>query len=624
MTKRIDIFNIWYSAKKVGSAAKANETWTVFKQTHKIEDLQAKKKILNLCKCFQRRWEACSKKKNVLLSKNSAWLDVEEDFSAVQEQQDENISQKPHGRPKKPFLESSSRTKRRRIAEIVDIVDEDIACALKKCQSKENIQIKQLDTNDALKLLVEAKLSKHQYQVIRNLVNQKTEVDVFPSYVKVLKAKQDCYPELQTIKITDSLAEVSLQGLLNHTAERIVESQQEIFENLENDFGHLTLIGKWGFDGSSGQSEYKQRISGEFSDSDMFITSYVPIQLYSQMGSEKKIVWHNPRPGSTRYCRPIRFQLKKETADLSRTEQEYIQTQINELNETVIKISDRFIRVKHILKLTMVDGKVCNALSHTASQQVCYICGAKPSNMNDIESSLERTINEDFLDFGISPLHAWIRFFEFFIHLAYRLDFKKWRTGSVEKPLMDAQKKRIQGEFRQIGLIVDKPKQGGGNSNDGNTARRFFANPSVSSQITGVKQSVIERCAVILKTLASCFAINAEIFQEYTQETAREIVAEYPWYPLPASVHKVLIHGGQIVKHSILPIGQFTEEAAEAKNKDVKFFRSKNTRKTSRTSTNTDLLNRLLLTSDPLLSNERNFKKNQKSTLSKEILNLLL
>jgi hypothetical protein len=36
-------------------------------------------------------------------------------------------------------------------------------------------------------------------------------------------------------------------------------------------------------------------------------------------------------------------------------------------------------------------------------------------------------------------------------------------------------KLRIQTEFRKkLGLIIDVPKQNSGNSNDGNTARRFF------------------------------------------------------------------------------------------------------------------------------------------------------
>lgn len=41
-------------------------------------------------------------------------------------------------------------------------------------------------------------------------------------------------------------------------------------------------------------------------------------------------------------------------------------------------------------------------------------------------------------------------------------------------------------------LIVDFPKSGGyGNSNDGNTARRFFANSEESAQILGISHELI-------------------------------------------------------------------------------------------------------------------------------------
>lgn len=43
-----------------------------------------------------------------------------------------------------------------------------------------------------------------------------------------------------------------------------------------------------------------------------------------------------------------------------------------------------------------------------------------------------------------------------------------------------------------MGLVVDQPKQGGGNSNDGNTARKFFKNPLLVSQITGIYKELIE------------------------------------------------------------------------------------------------------------------------------------
>ena len=39
-------------------------------------------------------------------------------------------------------------------------------------------------------------------------------------------------------------------------------------------------------------------------------------------------------------------------------------------------------------------------------------------------------------------------------------------------------------------------------------------------------------------------------------------MSKYPWYPMPATVHKVLIHGRQ-------PIGYFGEEGSEAE--DIKF-----------------------------------------------------
>ncbi|KAJ8953465.1 hypothetical protein NQ318_023584 [Aromia moschata] len=51
---------------------------------------------------------------------------------------------------------------------------------------------------------------------------------------------------------------------------------------------------------------------------------------------------------------------------------------------------------------------------------------------------------------------------------------------------VEQRSEEIKRKFKnQMGLIVDKPKPGYGNSNDGNTARRFFKNPELSGEITG-------------------------------------------------------------------------------------------------------------------------------------------
>lgn len=75
------------------------------------------------------------------------------------------------------------------------------------------------------------------------------------------------------------------------------------------------------------------------------------------------VLWKNPRPSSTRYCRPIRLQYLKETTAVSLQEEPYFKDKISYLQPTVSKQKDREYHITHRLQLTVVDGKVCNALS---------------------------------------------------------------------------------------------------------------------------------------------------------------------------------------------------------------------------------------------------------------------
>ena len=61
---------------------------------------------------------------------------------------------------------------------------------------------------------------------------------------------------------------------------------------------------------------------------------------------------------------------------------------------------------------------------------------------------------------------------------------------------------------------------------------------------------------------------------------------------MPSSVHKILCHGKLVIASWILPIGQLSEEAQEARKKDNRRYREYFTRKTSRIDTNIDLINR--------------------------------
>lgn len=135
------------------------------------------------------------------------------------------------------------------------------------------------------------------------------------------------------------------------------------------------------------------------------------------------------------------------------------------------------IEINHRLLFAMVDGKICNSLTETTSTMRCYLCGLTSKDFNNICKEAE-IVCKSSLEFGKSTLHAWIRFFECLLHVAYKLPLKIWQARGVEnKLIVEITKKDIREKFRnQLGLIVDKPKPGYGNSNDGNTARRFFEN----------------------------------------------------------------------------------------------------------------------------------------------------
>lgn len=135
---------------------------------------------------------------------------------------------------------------------------------------------------------------------------------------------------------------------------------------------------------------------------------------------------------------------------------------------------------------------------------------------------------------------------------------------------------------------------------------------------------MVYRLGIILQALSCGRDIDAEKFGEFAMETYNLIVKKYSWYKMPWSVHRILMHGEQTILHNILPIGQMTEEAAEARNKDFRRYREHHSRKFSRTATNRDILNFLLVSSDPLISNMRPVIKKKHLELSSEVKAMLL
>lgn len=246
------------------------------------------------------------------------------------------------------------------------------------------------------------------------------------------------------------------------------------------------------------------------------------------------------------------FCFTKETEEVIRTEIQGIQNQINNLNPIII---NKTIKINYELSLTMIDGKICNSVTQNRSTQTCYICKAILTEMNNLDGVLGKISIAEHYKYGLSVLHAWIIFLECCLHISYRLHVKMYQVRGEAKILVQNRKQEIISRLRdQLEIIVDQPKPGYGSTNDRNTARTF-RNPQLTSLITGVNENLIQRFSIILQTLSCGYKLNPQRFDEYAKDTAKLYVDNYSWFYMPASVHKVLIHGSEMIKHALLPIG---------------------------------------------------------------------
>jgi len=88
--------------------------------------------------------------------------------------------------------------------------------------------------------------------------------------------------------------------------------------------------------------------------------------------------------------------------------------------------------------------------------------------------------------------------------------------------------------------------------------------------------------------------LNLDKFEELCHKTGDLIVDNYPWLPMTATVHKILVHSKQLLENTVLPAGYFGEEAAEARNKIYNSDRLHHARKHNRICVFTDVFHRAM------------------------------
>eukprot|EP00733_Pompholyxophrys_punicea_P001049 Pompholyxophrys_punicea_v1_NODE_441_length_1962_cov_16.704248.p1 type:complete len:301 gc:universal NODE_441_length_1962_cov_16.704248:295-1197(+) len=288
------------------------------------------------------------------------------------------------GRKKKHWNQIDRRAKEIRTKALRDLMSEYTEEEILFCLSIRKISIPQrMSSDEALALVLDCDLSQTSYQLIRNNALQHG-IYLYPPFNEIREAKKRTYTSSE--KITEISAESSLQALLDKTTERLFLAIQEplaFVVDVQKTF-NFTFIHKWGFDGASSQTLYKQLWSNSSSsDATLISTNLVPLRFFHQ-NSSTGIIWNNPTPSSTLFCRPLRLQFKKESQEFNIEEKDYWQAQIDTLLPTKLEINGKSIQVTHKLMCTMVDGKVVGHITNTHTTK-CVLCKATPSQMNRLD-----------------------------------------------------------------------------------------------------------------------------------------------------------------------------------------------------------------------------------------------
>ena len=113
---------------------------------------------------------------------------------------------------------------------------------------------------------------------------------------------------------------------------------------------------------------------------------------------------------------------------------------------------------------------------------------------------------------------------------------------------------------------------------------------------------MVEDIKTLLICVSSRYKIDPVAYDRVALRAFQSYIRSYAWYNLSPTLHRLLIHGGEIARHLPVPTGLLTEEGLEKKHSDVKKGRRDHCRTTNRHDNMSDMLHRALDMSDPVLA----------------------
>ncbi|XP_066952690.1 uncharacterized protein [Macrobrachium rosenbergii] len=238
-------------------------------------------------------------------------------------------------------LWTSHEPKKAKIVKAVSLSSPNTLRKLDNAILRKETTMAQYSAEEALALIIDLNLGIEAYNTLRQGALHHG-FDLYPSYHEVLKAKSQTYP--LNIFVNETECSVRLQEILDLTAKRILMTYEE---DILKKFSKFTIVSKYGMDGSTGYSKYKQRSEEEIDEDNLFLISFIPIRLEGVSEEKTTVIWTNPRPSSTRLCRPIKLLFKKETTELIKVEAGLLEKEVDALTDSSIRLYDLNFRVSH-------------------------------------------------------------------------------------------------------------------------------------------------------------------------------------------------------------------------------------------------------------------------------------
>lgn len=508
--------------------------------------------------------------------------------------------------------------------DVIDILNE--RCPNKKRKNSSKIVI---PPDEACAYFLNGGFSSRSWTDLR-LFLLKFNVEL-PTRNTIDTNKSDYLPQVISHEIKCS---VSYPELIQDTVLGLIQS-----ENIEMNFkdgDSLELHAKTGIDGSGCHNVRHQCVNSELSldenphlDPSIY-TNYLlccmaPLSLSYLSDGEKVLLWKNPSPNAISYTRPISLIRAEESRVVVEKEFASLFSYINNDESFTIKISEKQIPLNVKNTVSMVDGKMVGILQGDIGSRKCHYCTSTVEDMNNVVGiSQGYHINKDYntcmeawrkVEEGqvewksseregqcerplvsvnnFSILHWKLRSFDFALNILYRLicGVYKWgKTGQMDKFISGA-KQKAQDHIRQkLGLLIDVPTSGGGNTNNGSIATRYFdpkSRETVCELISNKRdrqnyEDFLRDLNVILTVcLGMRSGVNIEKLRKLGTSIMMHIRTSFtddrgqPWIPVNPSLHAMCAHSWQLFDMSNgEAISIYSEQAQEHWNKNVRSYKS--------------------------------------------------